>query len=52
MSETEQPDQPAAEQSAFVRDEPPHVGAEDDPSRPSDEELTTEDLAEGGPAGA
>ena len=40
-----------AEQSAFARDEPPHVGADEDPDRPADEELTTEDLGEGGPAG-
>ena len=44
--------QDAAEQSAFAQDTPPHTGAEEDPSRPSDEEMTTEDLAEGGPAGA
>ena len=37
--------------SAFDRDEPPHVGAEEDRSRPSDGDLTTEDLGEGGPAG-
>lgn len=42
----------AADQSAFAGDEPPHLGAEDDPSHPSDGELTPEDLAEGGPAGA
>ena len=44
--------QDAADQSAFAGGTPPHTGAEEDPSRPSDEELTTEDLAEGGPAGA
>ena len=43
--------QDAADQSAFAGDEPPHKGAEDDPSR-SDGEQTAEDLAEGGPAGA
>ena len=43
-------DTTAAEQSAFEQEEPPHVGADDDPQRPDD--LSTEDLAEGGPAGA
>lgn len=38
-----------AEQSAFNQDQPPHVGADDDPDRSQD--LTTEDLGEGGPAG-
>jgi hypothetical protein len=47
--ETQVPDDVAAE-SAFAQDEPPHVGADDDPER--SEDLTTEDLAEGGPAGA
>ena len=42
----------AAEQSAFNQDEPPHTGADEDRSRPADEDLTTEDLGEGGPAGA
>jgi hypothetical protein len=44
--------QDAADQSAFAGDAPPHQGAEEDASRPSDGELTTEELAEGGPAGA
>jgi hypothetical protein len=46
------PTDDVAEQSAFNREEPPHVGAEEDRSRPADEDLTTEDLAEGGIAGA
>ena len=52
MTDDEQTQDTAAEQSAFAGDTPPHAGAEEDRSRPSDEELTTEDLAEGGPAGA
>ena len=50
MDDEQTTDTPA-EQSAFNRDEPPHAGADDDPDRPS-EDLTTEDLGEGGPAGA
>jgi len=47
----EKPDDTAAEQSAFNQDDPPHVGADDDPDRRS-EDLSAEDLGEGGPAGA
>ena len=43
-------DTTAAEQSAFNQEEPPHAGADEDPERLDD--LSTEDLAEGGPAGA
>ena len=50
MDDEQTTETPAAEQSAFNQDEPPHVGADDDPERPED--LSTEDLAEGGPAGA
>jgi hypothetical protein len=39
------------QQSAFDRDEPPHAGADEDPERRTDD-LSTEDLGEGGPAGA
>jgi len=39
------------QQSAFDRDEPPHTGADEDPDRAA-EDPSTEDLAEGGPAGA
>ena len=46
----EQTDDTPTEQSAFNRDEPPHVGADDDPDRPA-EDLSTEELGEGGPAG-
>ncbi len=52
MTDDEQTKQgEAADQSAFAGGDAPHKGAEDDPSR-TEGDLSTEDLAEGGPAGA
>ena len=50
MDDEQQTDATPAQQSAFNQEEPPHAGADEDPDRPDD--LSTEDLAEGGPAGA
>lgn len=45
-------DQTAADQSAFARDTPPHADPDDPQPGVSPEALDTEELGEGGPAGA
>ena len=52
MSTPEDPDQTAAEQSAFARETPPHVDPDDPQPEIDPEALDTEELGEGGPAGA
>ncbi len=51
--ETDRPDDdPPAEKSAFLGDTPPHLPADDEQTERRDEDLSTEELGEGGPAGA
>lgn len=53
MSTREPTEDPtAAEQSAFARDTPPHVDPDDPHPGVDPEALDTEELGEGGPAGA
>lgn len=53
MSTPENPaDDGPAEESVLARDTPPHVDPADPTPELSDEALDTEELGEGGPAGA
>ena len=52
MSTPEDHTTTAAEQSAFARDTPPHVDPDDPKPELDPEALDTEELGEGGPAGA
>ena len=45
-------DDAPAEKSAFLGDTPPHLPGDEQQTDRSDEDLSTEDLGEGGPAGA
>ena len=51
MSSENDPPEDAADQSAFAGDTAPHVDDDDAPGV-SEEALDTEELGEGGPAGA